>query len=430
MARPSHVPRTLKTFLANGIDPVKCSICLEQYSVNHVAVRIRGCGHEFGKGCLETWLQQSNKIGTCPYCRDVLFKNDRRTIDPVALEDMRRQFLGSGRQTRFAQGRVLRLLDICHPDGLLMRLWRNMRDGYGTQARESQQHAWSGGIRGLLLALFQGTWPAGSIHDKYTLVMYRYFPYQFDIFRIVPTSTPATCPFDALCRNFIRLSRLFPSLQNPTPILLRALVMFQIRNRGVSMAITLQDIDDDLLKAGPRLYSVTRDPDWRTPVSRLYLLLMLMSHDREYNLRFHSPRVYNAADVAKLLRLLYRPIFFDDPTFIAHFDPAFCERAARFYHLSEIGQSMGNFGVDLLDPCIGRRTICTHIQGLWASSETPFSEPWDSVTGNVDYSSDSEDEDGFADWERARSEMRDLISGESVSLHQRSSIVYRTALRG
>lgn len=432
MAQTPPVPRTLKEFLAHGIEPAQCSICYEPYNFTHTAIRIRGCGHEFGRICLEKWLQQSDATGTCPHCRGVLFNNPEK-IESEALEEMREDFVESGRQVRFAQGRVLRLLDLCDPHGILMSLWRDVRQEYGLLAREHLQNAWSRGIRALVLNLTQIDESAGGTHSSHDIVildLYIHFPYERSILELFPASTPETCPFDVLCRNFIRVARLLPSLQNPNSILLRALIMFQIRNPTTSMATALQDIDDDLLKAGSSRYSVSHHPDWRTPVSRLYLLLILLAHDYEYNLRFQPLKVYDREDVARVLRLLERPIFFGETTNTMPLDSAFCERVARFYHLSKVGQPQDDNEGGLLDPYIGRRTICTHVQGLWAWSKTPGSAPWDGVTGPVDYSSDSEDEDGFADWDRAQSEIDDLDGQELPALLQLDGVVHRTVLEG
>jgi hypothetical protein len=67
-------PSTLKKFLTDGIEQPECSICGDTYGGKHVAIQIKECGHQLGKHCLEKWLKQKNTEGTCPLCRDVLFR--------------------------------------------------------------------------------------------------------------------------------------------------------------------------------------------------------------------------------------------------------------------------------------------------------------------------------------------------------------------
>lgn len=49
-----------------------CSICLEQFSDDHIAVETP-CGHFFGDKCLEKWVNATSKRkADCPMCRAVL----------------------------------------------------------------------------------------------------------------------------------------------------------------------------------------------------------------------------------------------------------------------------------------------------------------------------------------------------------------------
>ena len=51
----------------------QCSICMDGYSDNNNAMKIKACGHEFHTSCLKQWLSQNR---TCPLCRaDVVPSN-------------------------------------------------------------------------------------------------------------------------------------------------------------------------------------------------------------------------------------------------------------------------------------------------------------------------------------------------------------------
>ena len=51
----------------------QCSICIDGYSDNNNAMKIKVCKHEFHAWCLKKWLSQNR---TCPICRaDVVPSN-------------------------------------------------------------------------------------------------------------------------------------------------------------------------------------------------------------------------------------------------------------------------------------------------------------------------------------------------------------------
>ncbi|ORY06767.1 hypothetical protein BCR34DRAFT_632053 [Clohesyomyces aquaticus] len=75
---------TKAQFLADGVESEECSICQEQYGPNHLPIRIRSCGHVFGRPCLENWTNHRGG-NTCPHCRRQLFRRPRARPDHDAL---------------------------------------------------------------------------------------------------------------------------------------------------------------------------------------------------------------------------------------------------------------------------------------------------------------------------------------------------------
>ncbi len=45
---------------------VICTVCMEEIKINSKCKKIPGCGHQFHKKCIDTWLNESK---TCPNCR-------------------------------------------------------------------------------------------------------------------------------------------------------------------------------------------------------------------------------------------------------------------------------------------------------------------------------------------------------------------------
>lgn len=59
---------------ASGEDKRECGICLEEYGEGEgkeEAVRLKGCGHVFGKDCVRSWLRTRN---TYCVCRKVVYR--------------------------------------------------------------------------------------------------------------------------------------------------------------------------------------------------------------------------------------------------------------------------------------------------------------------------------------------------------------------
>jgi hypothetical protein len=64
-----------KNEFLDSLKPLTCSICLDPYDTDHVAVELPGCSHIFGAECI-TNLVESNAPSNdrCPLCRKELYK--------------------------------------------------------------------------------------------------------------------------------------------------------------------------------------------------------------------------------------------------------------------------------------------------------------------------------------------------------------------
>jgi hypothetical protein len=58
------------------LEPIDCSICLEQIKEDQTITVIRSCQHGFHELCLQPWLQTKS---TCPNCRGPL-RNEEETL--------------------------------------------------------------------------------------------------------------------------------------------------------------------------------------------------------------------------------------------------------------------------------------------------------------------------------------------------------------
>ena len=69
-------------FLAEGIKPDHCVICLEVFTAEHPPVRVIGCDHVFGKDCLnKSVLADSPNANKCPCCRRVLYQEIQTELE-------------------------------------------------------------------------------------------------------------------------------------------------------------------------------------------------------------------------------------------------------------------------------------------------------------------------------------------------------------
>ncbi|KAI4648119.1 hypothetical protein J4E93_004530 [Alternaria ventricosa] len=73
-----------KDQFVKGLEPLRCGICLDDYSTEHVPVQLL-CGHIFGDHCIveqvEAEMPNSNR---CPLCRQELFHQENT---PVYVSD-------------------------------------------------------------------------------------------------------------------------------------------------------------------------------------------------------------------------------------------------------------------------------------------------------------------------------------------------------
>ncbi|KAF2132951.1 hypothetical protein P153DRAFT_414887 [Dothidotthia symphoricarpi CBS 119687] len=72
---PSTPPN--KDEFIENIEPLTCSLCLEEYDDTHVPIQLADCGHIFGDHCIVEWFETKIRNNNrCPMCREKLFQQE------------------------------------------------------------------------------------------------------------------------------------------------------------------------------------------------------------------------------------------------------------------------------------------------------------------------------------------------------------------
>ncbi|KAF1952549.1 hypothetical protein CC80DRAFT_552360 [Byssothecium circinans] len=96
---------TTEALSASTNEPGSSSTDEDLPHIPHEAIKIRGCGHVFGKECLNVWIENQD---TCPMCRVTLFRGNslirfrlqRPARDPERDDRIRQSIREFARQAR------------------------------------------------------------------------------------------------------------------------------------------------------------------------------------------------------------------------------------------------------------------------------------------------------------------------------------------
>ncbi|KAG9195918.1 hypothetical protein G6011_01039 [Alternaria panax] len=370
-------------FLAHGIERAECSICKELFDGTHWPYQIRRCGHAFGRPCLEAWLRQSDSEGTCPECRNVLFRteSDSDSEDELEWESTEEERESEAQMDRHERGCALRLLDMGDSSGFLVKLWKEMVDAFGPDERETSESAWDPRIIGLNWYLIQGLGLLDDNHDRAALnrelEAHRACLVAFDLSRgLNHIAREIDYSFlVGLSSNMIQISRLSRHGVIPDPVLWRAMIRYHTLMDEYPPVINFIDGDEDILYHGV-LTEGFFYLSWYGSAARLYFLLVLMAQDCKHNLR--PSDIYDAEDVAKLLRSLHTPIRYGRRwECMGDRSEDFCERAARFYHGAQINNPCTVPSKELADYRTRIGLIFCHVRGFWSSAQSPDTVAYD-----------------------------------------------------
>lgn len=314
MASQKEIPLSAKNFIETGIEVVKCSICQEPYTVEHVAVEIKECGHQFGKHCLEEWLQQEDSSGTCPLCRNVLFRASKPA--PIRQRSRRR---GSGSfmpsPYEFDELEALIEFDPDEPElpdafieyysqasnvsvsaqnGFLHKLWVEIA------VSPPEDHG-SSLMRAMTLAL---GWVTGPEYDVL-------LPYISRVLLVGIAESWSECPVISLCHTLKHITRCCRSDFTPSPATWHVIMLYQVH--AVNDTFHWMDIRNAAWKL-QRLHVEDRDGRelWRI----LHLFFFLMGIHRSQMCQ-HLP-AYTLKEIRQLLNILAC----DDPSTVEARDTA------------------------------------------------------------------------------------------------------------
>jgi hypothetical protein len=367
-------PSTLKKFLADGVEKPECIICRDIYGSKHVAVQIKECGHQFGEHCLKKWLKQKNSEGTCPMCRDILF---RATPSPTQslLEQTLLDTLAASRSAAAApfppncfleHYQVVDILQASATRGFMQALWYALYYLDKPTGRPSLQD-----ISGAIIQSFEVTnydsapeqpqRPARPSSHEPVLVVPEHWvlsPYVYRI-RHNDFSFPDECTLTGFANTILKFIDLAKKDECPPSVVWRAVVLYHSFSRDVYPVLSWTELRDETWS----LYDTGRgSSQW----ALLYLFIWLIcwySAQSGINLEDYGPE-----EVVTFLRALDFG-FPDDVTETRDMQSQVCVRAVC--HVLKIGDRVSELPAEelrderLVAPDTDLAQLKVDVEGLW-----------------------------------------------------------------
>jgi hypothetical protein len=299
-------PSTLKKFLADGVEQPECIICGDVYGSRHVAVQIKECGHQFGEPCLKKWLKQNNTEGTCPMCRDVLFRAPPPPI-PANFQTVAPPPLSS--QTFCEYYRYGDNLERSTVYGFMEALWHSI---YYIDPPEGQRYPSLHQISGAIIQAFEVTNvlsvaerpdfdPRRSLtddcndHEHFSLSPYIYHARHNDF------SFPDECPVTGFANTLCKLATFCTTDELPSKAAWRAMLFYNVYSPTEFPVLSWTELRDAVWSLyDPLGTGVARDYQ----CAPLYLFLWLMDKHCTKQLSGAGASQYRSGNVANLLEHL------------------------------------------------------------------------------------------------------------------------------
>jgi hypothetical protein len=299
-------PSTLKKFLADGVEQPECIICGDTYGSKHVVVQIKECGHQFGEHCLKKWLKQKDTEGTCPMCRDVLFRAPLSRLEETLLATLSAS--RSTAATPFPPSYFLEhyqagdVLQASATHGFMQALWYALYYLDKSMGRPSLQE-----VSGAIIQAFEVTnydsapeqpqRPVRPSSHEPVLVVPEHWILSPYIYRIRHNdfSFPDECAVTGFANTVLKFSDLAKNDECPPPVAWRAMFLYHALSRDVYPVLSWPELRD----ATWSLYDTGRESSqW----ALLYLFIWLIYwYPAQSGIK---PEAYGPEEVVTFLRAL------------------------------------------------------------------------------------------------------------------------------